>query len=204
VPQRVVQSMTINITGKNVDLGESLREYALDKIDEAVDKYFVRPISGKVVIEKTHGDFVTSCSVHLHSGLDIQTSSKSHDAYAGVDEAVEKMEKQLRRYKRRLKNHHATAAALPGIEAMDYTIGHTAEEDADHEAEERAAPVIAEEQTTIPILSVSDAVMRMDLAGALFLIFRNAKHDRINVVYRRADGNIGWIDPGGVTAKKSR
>lgn len=196
--------MTINISGKNLDLGESLREYVLDKISEASEKYFAGPVTGKAVIEKTRGIFVTSCSLHLHSGLNVQTSSQAGDAYASVDDAVEKLEKQLRRYKRRLKSHHHTPLpdAIPGVAAMDYTIG-TPEDDADHGDSERAAPVIAETETTVPSLAVSDAVMQMDVSGQPFLIFRNAKHDRINVVYRRADGNIGWIDPGGVTLKKS-
>jgi ribosomal subunit interface protein len=197
------KSMKINISGKNLNLGESLREYALDKIGEATDKYFAGPVSGKVVIEKLRGDFITACSLHLHSGLNVQTSAHAHDAYVSVDESVEKLDKQLRRYKRRLKNHHhSEQASLPGVVAVDYTIG-SAGEDAD-EAAEGSAPVIAEEETTVPSLSVSDAVMRMDLSGELFLIFRNAKHDRINIVYRRADGNIGWIDPVGVIAKKSQ
>jgi ribosomal subunit interface protein len=196
--------MTINISGKNLNLGESLQDYALDKIGDVLGKYLERPVSGKAVIEKAHGIFITNCSLHLHSGLNIQTTAQANDAYVSVDDAAEKLEKQLRRYKRRLKNHHHAGVTepMPGVAAMDYTISAPGD-DADHASSEPAAPVIAEVETTVPSLSVSDAVMQMDLGGQPFLIFRNAKHDRINVVYRRADGNIGWIDPVGVTAKKS-
>ncbi len=192
--------MAIIVSGKNLDLGESLREYALDRIEQAIEKYFNRPVSGQMCVEKSRGEFLSSCSFHLHSGFDIQTSGRAHDAYASVDDAAEKLEKQLRRYKRRLKAHHGQdhAAARDAMNfATDYVIKRTEEDDSEGQIDgtELAPAIIAETQTAIMKLSVSDAVMHMDLADRPFLIFRNASHDRINVVYRRPDGNIGWIDP---------
>jgi ribosomal subunit interface protein len=201
--------MTIKVTGKNVDLGESLRDFALGRVEQAVDKYFARPATGQLFIEKAHGQFLTSCSLHLHSGHDVQTSGRANDAYASVEDAAEKLEKQLRRYKRRLKDHNQAAAALrkTGDWAKNYVI-ETREDPAregEDEAEDGLAPpIIAEEQTALMTLSVGDAVMRMDLTDAPMLIFRNASHGGVNVVYRRPDGNIGWIDPGGAGAEADK
>lgn len=191
--------MNLRIAGKNLDLGDALKDYALDRIAAGVEKYFSRPVSGQMSIEKSHGEFVTHCALHLHSGVDVQTTGRAPDAYASVDEAAVNLEKQLRRYKRRLKNHHLSASPREqDFAAMDYVIQSRDDDDDDEDAAdpvEANPPVIAETQTPVSRLSVSDAVMQLDLKGAPFLIFRNATHDQINVVYRRPDGNIGWIDP---------
>ncbi len=195
--------MTIKVSGKNLDLGDALRDYALDRIDQAIEKYFNRPVSGQVFIEKSHGQFSTSCSFHLHSGLDVQTSDSAADAYASVDGAAAKLEKQLRRYKRRLKNHHAHAPSKElQMDAMNYVIDNR-EQDEDAEiAEDLAPPIIAEHPTAIKHLSVSDAVMQLDLSDDPVVVFRNASHGQINFIYRRSDGNIGWIDPAPSSLKK--
>ncbi|MDX2263643.1 MAG: ribosome-associated translation inhibitor RaiA [Hyphomicrobiales bacterium] len=195
--------MTIKITGKNIDLGDALRDHALDQIEQAVEKYFSRPISGQMFVEKANGMFSTTCSLHLHSGFDVQTSGRASDAYGSVNEACEKLEKQLRRYKRRLKNHHAHAPAAPKdlpADAMDYVIesGDESREDAG----EGAPAIIAERPTALRRLTVSDAVMQLDLTDSPFVIFRNSGHGEVNVVYRREDGNIGWIDPSMSSLKK--
>ncbi len=202
--------MKLIVSGKNLDLGESLRDYASNRIEQAIEKYFSRPVSGQMFIEKSRGEFLCTCSLHLHSGFDVQTSGRAHDAYACVDDAAEKLEKQVRRYKRRLKNHHADLRqgdVLSGGPAIDYVLesrdeDETDDEDDTQQAEGLAPPIIAEKPTTVMTLTVSDAVMRMDLSDQPFLIFRNRSHDRINVVYRRPDGNIGWIDPVGASEKK--
>jgi ribosomal subunit interface protein len=199
--------MKLIVTGKNIDLGESLRDYASGRIEQAVEKYFSRPVSGQMFIEKAHGEFLCTCSLHLHSGFDVQTSGRAHDAYACVDDAAEKLEKQVRRYKRRLKNHHAELRhddQFIGGPAIDYVLESRNEDEGGEteNADGLAPPIIAENPTTVMKLTVSDAVMRMDLSNQPFLIFRNRSHDRINVVYRRPDGNIGWIDPVGVSETK--
>ena len=193
--------MAIQITGKNLDLGSSLRGYVTDRLDKALDKYGTDGLSGHIFVEKEHGQFMTQCSVHLRSGLSLQTQGRAGEAYASVDEALDRLEKRLRRYKRRLKNHHATDRSNGAdLAAIDYTIRQS--EDTEIEDVELAPAIVAETQMSIRELSVGDAVMEMDLAEKAFLIFMNASTGRMNVVYRRGDGNIGWIDPGGLSSQK--
>jgi ribosomal subunit interface protein len=196
--------MTIKVTGKNIDLGESLRSYALTRLEGSLDKYSGRSVSGQISVEKNHDGFFTLCSIHLESGLDVQSSGVGQDAYASVDSAVDRLEKRLRRYKRRLNSHGQSVDGARHIESagIDYVLD--AESVGDHldgaEIGGDAPAVIAEAPARVRAMSVSDAVMQMDLADQAFLVFRNAAHGGINVVYRRPDGNIGWIDPGGVVA----
>ena len=194
--------MTIKITGKNVDLGESLRSYALDRVETALGKFSGRPVSGQISVEKNHDGFSTQCAIHLESGLDMQSAGNGSDAYGSVDSAMERLEKRLRRYKRRLKSHPqgtVNPALLLDSAGIDYVIDveRTAESPGDEGDGAGAPAVIAEKPARIRAMAVSDAVMQMDLADQPFLVFRNAAHGGINVVYRRPDGNIGWIDPSG-------
>jgi ribosomal subunit interface protein len=197
--------MAIQVTGKNIDLGSALRSYVLDKLDKAFEKYGSQGLSGHIFIEKEHGRFATTCAVHMASGLSLQSRGSAVEAHPSVDEAMERLEKRLRRYKRRLKNHHPGSAprnSAADINAIDYTLRQDDEQDADDA--ELAPAIVAETQTAIRELSVSNAVMEMDLADKPFLIFTNASHGRLNVVYRRDDGHVGWIDPGGIAAQDDR
>ncbi len=198
--------MTPKITGKNVDLGENLRAYAADRVEAALDKYAGRSVYGHVSVEKNHYGFLTQCSIHLASGLDMQSTGTGSDAYASVDSAMERLEKRLRRYKRRLKSHgQGLETPAPSGAGVDYVIdAERLDEGASLDESGTGAPaVIAEVPARIRAMSVSDAVMQMDLAEQSFLVFRNAAHGGINVVYRRSDGNIGWIDPNGVAGAKA-
>ncbi len=187
--------MSIQISGKNLDIGEALRFYIEDRIEQTLEKFMGNATSGHVRIEKDAGQFRTDCSLHLGSGLDLQTRGSSHDVYASADAALERLEKRLRRYKRRLKNHHQkhhTGVISTTTPAYDYIIQANSE---DEEVVDDAPIIIAEQETNISEFAVSDAVMHMDLSESSVLVFRNASHGRINIVYRRNDGNIGWIDP---------
>lgn len=195
--------MTIKITGKNVDLGESLRSYALSRAETALGKFSGRSVSGQISVEKNHDGFLTQCAIHLASGLDMQSTGNGSDAYGSVDSAMEHLEKRLRRYKRRLKSHGQgtiNSGQLLDSAGIDYVIDveRTAESPGDEGDGAGAPAVIAEKPARVLAMAVSDAVMQLDLAGQPFLVFRNASHGGINVVYRRSDGNIGWIDPSGV------
>jgi ribosomal subunit interface protein len=196
--------MAIKVTGKNIDLGESLRSYAMNRVETALDKYSGRSVSGHISVEKNHVGFLTLCAIHLASGFDVQSSGDGSDAYGSVDSAMERLEKRLRRYKRRLKSHgHGmdNAAQLSGDAGIDYiSDADRVDESGDIEDSSAAPVVIAEMPARVRSMPVSDAVMQMDLADQSFLVFRNASHGGINLVYRRADGNIGWIDPTGVVA----
>jgi len=188
--------MALQVTGKNLDVGEALRSYVAERVKTALEKYAGQSPIGHIRIEKAHGAFLTGCSIQLKSGISLEAHSEAPDAYASVDQALERLEKRLRRYKRRLKKRHVPAGkGLADIQAPYYVIQHAEEEET--VSEEDNPIVIAETQTMIRELSVSDAVMQLDLAGQQLLVFQNAGHGRINVVYRRSDGNIGWIDPGG-------
>jgi ribosomal subunit interface protein len=195
--------MAIQVTGKNLDLGDALRQYVVDRVGGAVGKYMEGGLSGFISIAKERAAFQTNCSLHLHAGFNVEASGEAHDPYASVEAAVEHLEKRLRRYKGRLKSHHyesQSAVLESGLESVDYLIHHDEDSDEEAPADGALAPaIIAETRTTIRDLSVSDAVMNLDLTNQQFVIFRNASHGRINIVYRRSDGHIGWIDPGGVS-----
>lgn len=184
--------MTLQITGKNLDLGASLRSYLTEKVEHTLDKYVGSGHSGHVRIEKEHGEFRTDCSLQLTSGIFLQAHGTSHDVYASADNALERLEKRLRRYKRRLKSHSG-AQNNNHFEVADYILGPG--EDANEAGETPAPIIIAEQKSQLRQLSVSDAVMQLDLQEEPFLLFRNAAHGGINIIHRREDGNIGWIDP---------
>ncbi len=188
------RSMTIQITGKNLDVGETLREYAHSRLMEMLEKYVGGAFPGHIRIEKNKNQFSTNCSVDLWSGLSLHSHGDSDNPHASVDLALERLDKRLRRYKSRLRDHHNKQNnSIPELSAIDYTVGH--EEEDEIKPEELNPAIIAEKQTIIRELPVSDAVMELDLANRPFLLFKNAGHGRINIVYRREDGNIGWIDP---------
>ncbi len=194
--------MTIQVTGKNVDAGEAYKTYILDKISTVLEKYIGPEISGHVRLEKDKVGFRTNCSIRLRTGLQVEAHGEGNDAYGSADSAVERLEKRVRRYKRRLKNHHNGRehdVFVSEQPARDYTV-RVSEEDETETAVEHPM-IIAEAERGIRELTVSAAVMQLDLSENQFLVFRNAAHGGLNVVYRRRDGNIGWIDPAGRTAE---
>ena len=195
------QIMKIFVTGKQLDIGDALRRHVRERLEAGVRKYFDHPLATNVTISREAHGFRADCSVQVGSGMMLQSHGEAGDAYASFDFAVEKLEKRLRRHKRRLKGHHsAKRADLPTTPAQSYVIAATdaAEDGAsalDSAAESARPVVIAETTTVIPTVTAGEAVMRLDFAEAPALMFRNSAHGRLNMVYRRADGNIGWIDP---------
>jgi len=188
--------MPFRISGKNLDSGEALRERVNARIAEALGKYFDGGYSGHVTVEKEGFGFRTECAIHLDSGITLHTEANAADAYASADQAALRVEKRLRRYKRRLKDRHAAASRGNGaaIDAPSYVIEAPAQDD-DTEVTEFNPVIIAESTTVLKQLSVSEAVLELDLTGAPVVVFRHASHGRVNLVYRRPDGNVGWIDP---------
>ena len=187
--------MSIQVTGKNVDAGDAYTAYIGDKIRGVLQKYLARELESHIRLEKERGIFKTSCSVKLASGLLLEAHGEGGDAYSSADEAVHRLETRVRRYKGRLKSHSAAAGAgrrKGGIDARDYVVSVGPDEEDDHT--DVNPLIIAENQRNIGELTVSEAVMQLDVSEALFMIFRNAAHGGLNVVYRRKDGNIGWID----------
>lgn len=187
--------MRYQISGKQIDIGEALQTHVQTELSEAVNKYAERPTDALVVFSKSGHEFVCETVVHLSTGLTAQAKAHNNEIYAAFDDCCEKMEKQLRRYKRRLKDHHKDReqpVELYG--ASSYIL--RGESDAEASEPETLQPmIVAEMETKIPSLSVGEAVMQMELAGAPVLVFKNEGKDAVNVVYKRDDGNIGWIDP---------
>jgi len=191
--------MHVIVKGKQVDVGEALSDYIEDSLNERVSKYFNNAIDAQITLSRNNHNFHIECSVHIGSGIDVSASAEHNDAHACFDAAAERIDKQLRRYKRRLKDHHGKerAKAKRAMAAQSYVIAPDPEEpEVETEATEEWQPIIiAESSADIPDCSVGEAVMRMDLANLPAMMFHNSGTKGLNVVYRRADGNIGWIDP---------
>jgi putative sigma-54 modulation protein len=187
--------MPFRISGKNLDIGDALRERMNARIVDALGKYFDGGYSGHVTVEREGFGFRTECAIHLDSGMTLHTEATAADAYASADQAALRIEKRLRRYKRRLKDRHAARAnGAAIIDAPSYVIEAPSADD-DEEVTEFNPVIVAESTTALKQLSVSEAVLELDLTGAPVVVFRHAGHGRVNVVYRRPDGNVGWIDP---------
>ena len=186
--------MALRVSGKSVDVGEALRGHAEGRLAEILGKYFDGGYDGHVTIEREGAGFRTTCAIHLDSGTVLQSEGQDQDAHQSFDRSAERIEKRLRRYKRRLKDHHAHGRRGEDTPAADRVIAASDHDEAEDEAGGEPA-VIAETTTSIMAMSVGDAVMAMDLGNLPVVVFRHAKHGGINVVYRRRDGNIGWIDP---------
>lgn len=196
--------MTIQVTGKNLDVGEALRNYVQERVEHSVGKFLGSDPTGHVRIEKEHGEFRTSCTIHLWQGMSLEAHGVAPEAYQSADLACERLEKRVRRYKRRLKRHGSNESLRKETSAASYVIQSPREEQEGSDEDEDNPVIIAESATVVHEMAVSDVVMQMDLFDQAFLVFRNAGSGEINVVYRREDGNIGWVDPAGKNAKAHR
>lgn len=188
--------MTLRISGKNLDIGEALRTHVHARVTEALGKYFDGAYNGHVTVEREGIGFHTECLLHLATGLTLQAEALAHDAHASVDQAAERLSKRLRRYKGRLRDyrHGANVSAPEDFAATSYVIASPESEHEDEVPHDFTPVVIAEQTAGLRRLSVSEAVVDLDLTGAPVLVFQHAGHGRVNVVYRRPDGHIGWID----------
>ena len=187
--------MPFRVSGKNLDLGEALRERINARIAQAVNKYFDGGYSGHVTLAKDGFGFRTECAIHLDSKITLHTEGMAPDAYASADQAALRVERRLRRYHRRLKEHRPDRVdGRTSLDAASYIIA-ALEHETEAELDGFTPVIIAESTTRLKQLSVSDAVMELDMTGAPVVVFRHAAHGGINVVYRRADGHFGWIDP---------
>ena len=201
--------MTLRISGKSISIGEALRDRVSERTEEVLRKYFDGNYSGHITLSKDGFGFRTDCALHLDSGITLEADSNATDAYASADQALLMMEKRLRRYKSRLKGRsarkaYAASAALaemdaPTLDAPSYVI-EAPSSDSDDEMEGYNAVIIAEATTSLKRLSVSEAVLELDLTGAPCMVFQHGGSGRVNIIYRRADGNVGWIDPPAVNS----
>ena len=187
--------MPFRVSGKNLDIGEALRTRVNARVAEAMAKYFDGGYSGHLTLVRDGFGFRTECVIHLDSKITLHAEGMAPDAYASADQAALRIEKRLRRYHRRLKEHRPERVDdRAAIDAASYVIAAPEPED-ETEIDGFTPVIIAESTTRLKQLSVSDAVTELDMTGVPVLVFRHAAHGGINIVYRRADGHFGWIDP---------
>ncbi|WP_127106255.1 ribosome hibernation-promoting factor, HPF/YfiA family [Pararhodobacter zhoushanensis] len=187
--------MRYQISGKQIDVGEALQSHVKSELGNVMEKYSQRPTDANIVFSREGHTHVCESTVHLSTGLTAQAKGQANDIYAAFDACCERMDKQLRRYKRRLKDHHRDRVAPVEFgEGSSYILASDEGSDAD-EPDTLQPMIIAEMEARIPSISAGEAVMQMELAHSPVLVFRNERHGGINVVYRREDGNVGWIDP---------
>ena len=188
--------MQITITARHVDVGDRIRNHVNQHLGSVLGRFAERPTGAGVTFDREGQHYSCEVTVHLSTGLTAQAKSSSGSIYTSFDLASDKLGKQLRRYKRRLKNHHnERTTPVRYFDALS-TVLASSEIEHDEEPESLQPVIIAEIETRIPALSVGEAVMQMELAEAPLLVFRNLAHGGVNVVHRRDDGNVGWIDPG--------
>jgi ribosomal subunit interface protein len=191
--------MQVQVSGKHVNVGEALRSRISQDLVTSIGKYFERGGDAEVVLSRDGHGFRIDCLVTLASGQQLQSHGLGVDAHAAFDQALTKIETRIRRYKRRLKSHAPAAEAKAAEVAASYVLrapeGEADVEEWDESGAPPAAMVVAESVAKLKTMTVSMAVMELDLTEQAALLFRNAAHGGLSVVYRRADGNIGWIDP---------
>ncbi|MVA96887.1 ribosome-associated translation inhibitor RaiA [Nitratireductor sp. CAU 1489] len=190
--------MSLRISGKQMEIGDAFRARIDDRIAEAVNKYFDGGFSGRVTVEKTGSRFAADCMLHLDTGMTLQAEGRAQDPQAAFDAAADRVEKRLRRYKRRLKSHQGAPEEAAWTD-IAYTIMAPVAEEDEEVPEDFAPAVVAESSLALKTMSVASAVIELDTKDSPVYVFRNAGTDAVNIVYRREDGNIGWIDPSTVS-----
>lgn len=185
--------MSVRVTGKQMDIGEAFRTRITGAINEAILKYFDGGFSSQVLVEKTGARFNADCKIHLDSGANLHAAGDANDPQVAFDTAFERIEKRLRRYKRKLRDHHH--GENRAASEIAYAVIDAPQQDEDTEVAEDFAPVIVAETTkTLATMSVASAVMALDMTDEPVVMFRKPGSTELNIVYRRNDGNIGWID----------
>lgn len=190
--------MDVRVSGHQVDVGESLRQHADDRVRAVSDKYDARAVSSTITFGKGPHDHRFDCEIiiYLPAGVVLKGTSRAIEAQPAFEDALAKIEKQMRRYMRRLRDRHGQAAAIEAaFDAAGYTVFQLPEADDEEEPVEDNAPIIAETRVDVPDASVSDAVMMLDLRNTNALLFKNSGTGVFNMVYRRGDGTIGWVEP---------
>ena len=190
--------MTLRVSGKHMEVGEAFTSKIVDRVNNAVEKYFDHGFSGQVTVTKSGSRYSADCTLHLDSGATLQVSGEAQDPQLAFDIAAEKLEKRLRRYNRRLKSRSVQQSNAVYDDVAYRVMAPLSEEEEDLPAD-YAPTIVAESSVALRTMSVASAVVELDLIENPVLVFRNAGNDEVNIVYRRADGNIGWVDPSMVT-----
>ncbi|TCT43021.1 ribosome hibernation-promoting factor, HPF/YfiA family [Martelella mediterranea] len=189
--------MSVRVSGKQMEVGEAFRSKIEDQIEEAVTKYFDGGYSSQVTVEKAGSGFSADCKVHLDSGAVLHATGKAQDPQAAFDGAFERIAKRLRRYKRKLKDRHHNGP--DAFAEVAYTVMDPPPEADDEIPEDYAPAIVAESKTEVRTMAVATAVMALDMTDKPLMLFRNPDNKTLNIVYRRPDGNVGWIDTASIT-----
>lgn len=189
------ERMEIKVVGRNMDVGEALTDRIEVEFTDTVARYFDGAIEGAATMTRQQKRFNAVLRAHVRRGVHVESTAAAGDAHAAFSGALERMAKQLRRYKRKLVSANNHPTPQHSIQANDYVVEDDPDSDEASHGEGGDAVIVAETTMAIPTLSVSEAVMRMDLSGRPVLFFHHAGTDRLNAIYRRDDGNVGWIDP---------
>ncbi|HET7408905.1 MAG TPA: ribosome-associated translation inhibitor RaiA [Paracoccaceae bacterium] len=193
--------MHIQVQGKQVEVGAALTEHVTQALAACAQKYFDRPVKAIVTFSRDARDFRCDARIHLPTGLTAASRGRAADCYAAFDQGVERIGKQLRRHKRRLRDHHHDRRKpIEAAQAPAYVLGAADSAGAAAETDGQQPVIVADMTQSIEPLSVGEAVMRLEMAERPFLMFRNHANGRFNLVYRRNDGNVGWLDPAGLPA----
>ena len=187
--------MRYQISGQQIKIGDALQVHVRDELGEIATKYAQRPTDATVIFSRNAHEYMCEITIHLSTGLNAAATAKETEIYTAFDSGLNKLEKQLRRYKRRLKDHHRHRAQPVELSDVSSYVLSSSELGEDAEPDTLQPVIIAETEAKIPSVSVGEAVMQMEISGAAFLVFRNETKKNINVVYKRDDGNIGWIEP---------
>ena len=186
--------MKLRISGKHMDIGDAFRTRITDRVGEAIGKYFDRGFSGHVTVIKSGSRYSADCMIRLDSGASLQATGDAQDPTLAFEAAADRLETRLRRYKRRLKSHNS-GNGNGEITDIAYTVMAPLADDDEEIPEDFAPAIVAESTMTLQTMSVASAVIELDTKESPVFVFRNAGNDQLNIVYRRPDGNIGWIDP---------
>ncbi|WP_109575871.1 ribosome-associated translation inhibitor RaiA [Aminobacter sp. AP02] len=186
--------MSLRISGKHMDVGDAFRTRIEGRIGEAIGKYFDRGFSGHVNVVKAGSRYTADCVVRLDSGMSLQATGEAQEPTAAFDAAADKLETRLRRYKRRLKSHNL-GAGNGQLTDVSYSVVAALVDDDEEVPEDFAPAIVAESTMVLKTMSVASAVIELDTKDSPVVVFRNAGNEHVNIVYRRPDGNIGWIDP---------
>lgn len=189
--------MKLTVTGKQLDVGEAFRTHIAERLTATLDKYFGKALDVAVTVAREGQRYRVTVAAHIGRNIELFAEGEGHEPYPAFEAAAEHLAKRLRRHKRRLRDHHAKAAAPEALPAQAFVLQVPEEEveEADGIGQADAPPVVAELSTNIDHLTVGEAVMRLDLSREPALLFRNSAHGRLNMIYRRSDGTIGWVDP---------
>lgn len=192
--------MQLSVNGKQIDIGDALRQHIDETLSTIFGKYFGDAIEANVTLSREGHLYRAQVMAHIGRGMQVAAQGEAERPYTAFDGAADRLSKRLRRYKRRLRDHHKEDGGAEAVAARHYVVAAEGAEEDVAEAAESAdgrPPVVAEMHAEIPALTVGEAVMRLDLAELPAMMFRNRAHGGLNMVYRRPDGNIGWVDPHG-------